>query len=55
MKSFGVVILSLLFVNLPTLVFELRHRFVLTKMLLFGEKLKQGQLGIIDKLFNLYL
>lgn len=31
------LVLAMLLVNLPTLVFELRHQFLLSKMLLFGE------------------
>lgn len=42
-----------LVVNLPTLVFELRHNFVLTKMLLYREKLPQPQSNLLDKIANL--
>lgn len=40
-------------VNFPTVFFELRHNFVLTKMLLYREKLPQPQSNLLDKLVNL--
>jgi hypothetical protein len=36
------IFISLLLVNLPTIVFEFRHGFLLSKMMLFGDKLDQG-------------
>ncbi len=44
---------SLAVVNLPTLVFELRHDFLLTQMLLFGDRLTQSQNFFLARLANL--
>lgn len=41
---------SLLLLNLPTLFFELRHGFLLSKMMLFGEKIDQGHNFLFDRL-----
>ena len=53
LNYFFYVILSLLLVNLPTLVFELRHGFLLSKMMLFGDKLVQGDSSFLNRLLNL--
>ncbi|AKM81451.1 MAG: hypothetical protein UT13_C0001G0489 [Candidatus Pacebacteria bacterium GW2011_GWF2_38_9] len=37
------IAISLLMTNLPTIVFELRHNFLLSKMMLFGDKIDQGK------------
>lgn len=47
------VIASLGSVNLPTLFFELRHGFLLSKMMLFGEKIDQGHNFFLDRLKSL--
>jgi hypothetical protein len=39
-KLIAFLFINLLITNLPTLVFELRHGWLLTRMLLFGEKLR---------------
>lgn len=41
---------SLFLLNLPTLFFELRHGFLLSKMMLFGEKIDQGHNFLLDRL-----
>lgn len=41
---------SLFLVNLPTVFFELRHGFLLTRMMLFGEKIDQGHNFLLDRL-----
>ena len=45
--------ISLFLVNLPTVFFELRHGFLLSKMMLFGEKIDQGHNFFIDRLLSL--
>lgn len=45
--------ISLFLVNLPTFVFELRHGFLLSKMMLFGDKLDQGRNFLSDRLLSL--
>lgn len=47
------LIVSLGLVNLPTLFFELRHGFLLSKMMLFGEKIDQGHNFFLDRLRSL--
>lgn len=47
------LIASLGLVNLPTLFFELRHGFLLSKMMLFGEKIDQGHNFFLDRLKSL--
>lgn len=44
---------SLFLVNLPTLFFEIRHGFLLSKMMLFGEKIDQGHNFFLDRLASL--
>ncbi len=44
---------SLFLVNLPTVVFELRHGFLLSKMMLFGNKLDQGGNFFVTRLVKL--
>jgi len=44
---------SLFLVNLPTIFFELRHGFLLSKMMLFGEKIDQGHNFLFDRLQSL--
>lgn len=44
---------SLAVVNLPTIAFEIRHGFVLTKLMLYGEKLTQSGIDLPTKLANL--
>lgn len=46
---------SLFLVNLPTVVFELRHNFVLTNLMLYGEKLTQAGSSLEGKLAALKL
>ena len=46
-------VISLFLVNLPTFVFELRHGFLLSKMMLFGDKLDQGRNFLNARLLNL--
>lgn len=46
-------VLSLLLINLPTLIFELRHGFLLSKMMLFGDKIDQGRNFLSARLLNL--
>lgn len=48
-----VTAVSLVMVNLPTLVFELRHGFFLTKLLIFGQKQAQLYAQPIEKLEQL--
>lgn len=43
-------VVGLIFWNLPTIAFELRHSFLLTKVLLTGNFLSQPRTGFIDKL-----
>jgi len=53
MKVFLFSGLSLAFWNLPTIFFELRHNFLLTNLLIYGEKLPQNANGVIQKLSDL--
>lgn len=43
---------SLFIVNLPTLFFEFRHHFLLTKLLLYGEKLPQFETSLHAKIVD---
>jgi len=52
-KIYVASILAFLFWNIPTLVFELRHNFFLTKLLFTGEKIKQISLTIPEKIHDL--
>ncbi|MBU1033806.1 hypothetical protein KKI22_02530 [Patescibacteria group bacterium] len=47
------IVLSLLIINLPTLVFEFRHDFLLSGMMLFGDKLDQGKNFISARISSL--
>lgn len=47
------VIASLGLVNLSTIFFELRHGFLLSKMMLFGDKLEQSNNSFLTRLHNL--
>lgn len=53
LSYFFYVALSLFLVNLPTIAFELRHGFLLSKMMLFGDKLPQSNNSFLTRLFNL--
>lgn len=44
---------SLFLLNAPTVAFELRHKFVLTNLLLHGEKLHQGGNNLSEKINNI--
>ena len=44
---------SVFLVNAPTVFFELRHQFVLTKLLFYGEKLPQNSISVLDKFRDL--
>lgn len=46
-------IFAFLFWNIPTLVFELRHNFFLTKLLFTGEKIRQVSLSFPEKVHDL--
>lgn len=46
--------LGALFWNLPTVVFELRHKFLLTNMMLYQEKLTQTSTGWLEKTSDLF-
>lgn len=45
---------SLVLVNLPTIFFELRHNFTLTKLLFKSEKLTRSQNSLFEKLNNVF-
>jgi len=47
------LVASLFLVNLPTVVFELRHGFLLSKMMLFGDKLPQSGNSFTARLLDL--
>lgn len=47
------VVASVFLVNFPTVVFELRHGFLLSKMMLFGDKLPQPENSFLSRLLNL--
>lgn len=49
------VAVALGLVNLPTIAFELRHGFVLSKMMLYGEKLTQTATSLAEKLQSIEL
>ncbi|NMB57356.1 hypothetical protein GYA19_05490 [Candidatus Beckwithbacteria bacterium] len=53
LKIYLFTFLNLILVNSPTIFFELRHQFLLTKMLLYQEKIKQQGLDLFTKLTNL--
>ncbi len=51
---FGVALMAAeLWFNLPTLAFEVRHHFALTKMMLFQEKLPQTQADLVSKIADM--
>lgn len=52
-KIYLASIFAFLFWNLPTLAFELRHKFFLTKLLFTGEKIKQVSLSLPEKIHDL--
>ena len=45
---------ALFFFNFPTIVFEIRHKFLLTNLLLHGEKLPQTATGWLEKAEKLF-
>jgi len=53
-RVFAYTVASFLFLNLPTIFFELRHNFILTKLLFGGERLAQSQNSLIEKLNRLF-
>ncbi len=50
---FSYIVLALFIVNLPTIFFELRHDFLLSKMMLFGDRIDQGNNYLFARLINL--
>lgn len=49
----GMMVVSVIFWNIPTLVFELRHHFLLTNLLITGEKLSQTATSWYEKTLDL--
>ncbi len=49
----GMTFVSVIFWNIPTIVFELRHHFLLTNLLINGEKLTQTTTGWYEKTLEL--